>query len=69
MCKLPIAGESARRLTPPAAEKDTLLTMVAVGNSAQIQALLLRRFRGDTAVPAGRALEADRRDDRDQEDQ
>ncbi len=39
----------------PAAEKDTLLTMVAVGNGAQVQALLLRRFRGNTAVPAGRS--------------
>ena len=39
----------------PAAEKDTLLTMVAVGDGAQAQALLLRRFRGNTAVPAGRS--------------
>ena len=30
----------------PAAEKDTLLTMVADGEGAQVQALLLRRFRG-----------------------
>jgi len=40
----------------PAAEKDTLLlTMVAAGDGAQVQALLLRRFRGNTAVPAGRS--------------
>jgi hypothetical protein len=39
----------------PRRQKDTLLTMVAVGNGAQAQALLLRRFRGNTAVPAGRS--------------
>jgi hypothetical protein len=30
----------------PAAEKDTLLRMVTDGEGAQVQALLLRRFRG-----------------------
>ena len=32
--------------TLPVAEKDKLLTMVADGEGAQVQALLLRRFRG-----------------------
>ncbi len=35
----------------PAAEKDTLLTMVADGEGAQVQALLLRRFRGSGQAP------------------
>jgi hypothetical protein len=36
----------------PAAEKDTLLTMLANGDGAQAQALLLRRFRGAAAEAA-----------------
>jgi hypothetical protein len=39
----------------PAAEKDTLLTMVADGEGAQVQALLLRRFRGSDTGTAGRS--------------
>ena len=39
----------------PAAEKDTLLTMVADGEGAQVQALLLRRFRGSNADTTGRS--------------
>ena len=39
----------------PAAEKDTLLTMVADGEGAQVQALLLRRFRGSDTDTAGRS--------------
>jgi hypothetical protein len=39
----------------PVAEKDTLLTMLASGDGTQAQALLLRRFRGNAAVPAGRS--------------
>ncbi len=38
----------------PAAEKDTLLTMVAGGEGAQVQALLLRRFRGSDTAATGR---------------
>jgi len=37
------------------AEKDTLLTMVADGEGAQVQALLLRRFRGSNTGTAGRS--------------
>jgi hypothetical protein len=37
-------------LTLPATEKDTLLTMLASGQGAQAQALLLRRFRDTTAT-------------------
>jgi hypothetical protein len=36
----------------PAAEKDSFLTMIATGDGAPVQALLLRRFRADTAQPA-----------------
>jgi hypothetical protein len=36
----------------PAAEKDSFLTMVADGEGALVQALLLRRFRADAAGPA-----------------
>jgi hypothetical protein len=39
----------------PAAEKDTLLTMVASGEGAQVQALLLRRFRGSDNATTGRS--------------
>ena len=39
----------------PAAEKDTLLTMVADGEGAQVQALLLRRFRGSDTGTTGRS--------------
>ena len=39
----------------PAAEKDTLLTMVAGGEGAQVQALLLRRFRGSGTGTTGRS--------------
>ena len=39
----------------PAAEKDTLLTMVAGGEGAQVQALLLRRFRGSDTGTTGRS--------------
>ncbi|HEX9552554.1 MAG TPA: hypothetical protein VF983_05055 [Streptosporangiaceae bacterium] len=52
----PQAGESqpdalaAWVLTPPATEKDTLLTMLASGQGTQAQALLLRRFRDTTAT-------------------
>ncbi len=38
-----------------AAEKDTLLTMVADGEGAQVQALLLRRFRGSNTGTTGRS--------------
>src|SRR5439155_8161876 len=38
-----------------AAEKDTLLTMVADGEGAQVQALLLRRFRGSDIGTTGRS--------------
>ena len=41
--------------TLPAAEKDTLLTMVADGEGAQVQALLLRRFRGSDTGTTGRS--------------
>jgi hypothetical protein len=36
----------------PPAEKDSFLTMVATSGGAPVQALLLRRFRADTARPA-----------------
>jgi len=39
----------------PAAEKDTLLTTVADGEGAQVQALLLRRFRGSDTATTGRS--------------
>jgi hypothetical protein len=39
----------------PAAEKDTLLTMVADGEGAQVQALLLRGFRGSDTATTGRS--------------
>lgn len=39
----------------PAAEKDTLLTMVAGGEGARVQALLLRRFRGIGIGTMGRS--------------
>ena len=39
----------------PAAEKDTLLTMVADGEGAQVQALLLRRFRRSDIGTTGRS--------------
>jgi hypothetical protein len=39
----------------PAAEKDTLLTMVADGEGAQVQALLLRRFCGSDTGTTGRS--------------
>ena len=38
-----------------AAEKDTLLTMVAAGEGAQVQTLLLRRFRGSDTGTTGRS--------------
>jgi hypothetical protein len=39
----------------PAAEKDTLLRMAAGGEGAQVQALLLRRFRGSDTGTMGRS--------------
>jgi hypothetical protein len=39
----------------PPADKDTLLTMVADGEGAQVQALLLRRFRGSDAGTTDRS--------------
>jgi hypothetical protein len=39
----------------PAAEKDTLLRMVADGEGARVQALLLRRFRGGNTGTTGRS--------------
>ena len=39
----------------PAAEKDTLLTMVSDGEGAQVQALLLRRFHGSDTGTTGRS--------------
>jgi hypothetical protein len=39
----------------PAAEKDTLLRMAADGEGAQVQALLLRRFRGSDTGTMGRS--------------
>jgi hypothetical protein len=39
----------------PTAEKDTLLTMVADGEGAQVQALLLCRFRGSNTGTTGRS--------------
>jgi hypothetical protein len=42
----PAAGLADWIATLPAAEKDKLLTMVADGEGPQVQALLLRRFRG-----------------------
>jgi hypothetical protein len=42
----PATGPADWIATLPAAEKDKLLTMVAEGEGAQVQALLLRRFRG-----------------------
>jgi hypothetical protein len=39
----------------PAAEKDTPLTMVADGEGAQVQDLLLRRFRGSDTATTGRS--------------
>jgi hypothetical protein len=39
----------------PAAEKDTLLRMAADGEGAQVQALLLRRFRGSDTGTTGRS--------------
>jgi hypothetical protein len=56
----PLAEPSADGLAEwvaalPTAEKDALLTMLANGDGAQAQALLLRRFRENTAVPAGRS--------------
>jgi hypothetical protein len=42
----PATGLADWIATLPAAEKDKLLTMVADGEGAQVQALLLRRFRG-----------------------
>ncbi len=39
----------------PAAEKDTLLRMVADGEGAQVQALLMRRFRGNGTSTTGRS--------------
>lgn len=42
----PAAGLTDWIATLPAAEKDKLLTMVADGEGPQVQALLLRRFRG-----------------------
>ncbi|HUY50385.1 MAG TPA: hypothetical protein VMV92_32545 [Streptosporangiaceae bacterium] len=39
----------------PAAEKDTLLTMVTDGEGAQVQALLLRRFRGSNTSTTRRS--------------
>ena len=44
----PAAGLADWIATLPAAEKDKLLTMVADGEGPQVQALLLRRFRGST---------------------
>jgi hypothetical protein len=46
----PAAGLADWIATLPAAEKDKLLTMVANGEGAQVQAHLLRRFRGSTAT-------------------
>jgi len=42
----PAAGMADWIATLPAAEKDKLLTMVADGEGPQVQALLVRRFRG-----------------------
>ena len=42
----PAAGLADWIATLPAAEKDKLLTMVADGEGPQVQAILLRRFRG-----------------------
>lgn len=42
----PVAGIADWIATLPAADKDKLLTMVADGEGPQVQALLLRRFRG-----------------------
>lgn len=44
--------------TLPAAEKDKLLTMVADGEGPQVQALLLRRFRGSPLTQNGTAQSA-----------
>ena len=41
----PSTGLTGRIASLPAAEKDTLLARVAAGEGAQVQALLLRRFR------------------------
>jgi hypothetical protein len=46
----PAAGLADWVATLPAAEKDKLLTMVADGEGPQVQALLLRRFRGGAPV-------------------
>jgi hypothetical protein len=57
-CRTPLlqgAGQAADPL--PAAEKDTLLTMLASGQATQAQALLLRRFR-DTAATADHSASA-----------
>ncbi len=47
----PTSGLADWIATLPATEKDKLLTMVADGEGAQVQALLQRRFRGKTLSP------------------
>jgi len=47
----PTSGLADWIATLPATEKDKLLTMVADGEGAQVQALLRRRFRGETLSP------------------
>ena len=47
----PTSGLADWIATLPTTEKDKLLTMVADGEGAQVQALLRRRFRGETISP------------------
>ena len=57
----PSAGLTRRIASLPAVEKDTLLARVAAGEGAQVQALLLRRFRAagssGSAAPARTAAQ------------
>jgi hypothetical protein len=61
--KNPAAGLADGIATLPAAERDKLLAMVADGEGPQVQALLLRRFRGsapnrnESAQPARTAAQ------------